>query len=120
MKKIGIVFIICVWGMGTTARAGAQTQPHFDGSKAGTGRTAHPTHSNIRSVNVQLKQQMRQLQNDEKSGKLTQAQARIVWEKLKNIRRKELEFFRQNGQKELTADQKTQLNQVLIQTAPSI
>jgi hypothetical protein len=76
--------------------------------------------SNIHAVNVQLRRQMSQLKKDAKSGKVTQDQAKIIFEKLKAVRKQELEYFRLNGQKEVTADQKAQLNQLLAQTASLI
>ena len=52
---------------------------------------------------------MRQVHQDLKAGKLTPEQAKAQMEKLKDLRKQELEFFRQNGQKEITADQRSQL-----------
>lgn len=69
--------------------------------------------SNLHSVNIRLRQQMRQIQRDLKAGKITKDQAKAAWEKLRSVRRQELEYFRQNGQKEITADQKGQLSSVL-------
>jgi hypothetical protein len=71
-------------------------------------------------VNIILRQQMRQVQKDRKSGKLTEAQAKAAWENLKSIRLQELEYFKQNGQKEVTSEQKSQLTGVLNQNAGSI
>jgi hypothetical protein len=64
-------------------------------------------------VNVRLRQQMRQVRKDLKAGKITKDQAKAAWEKFKGIRVQELQFFKQNGQKEITADQKNQLNAIL-------
>ena len=71
--------------------------------------------SNIHSVNVRLKQQMRQVRKDLKAGKLTKDQAKAAFAKFKSIRQQELQFFRQNGKKEITSDQKNQLNAALDQ-----
>jgi len=71
--------------------------------------------SNLHLVNVRLRQQMRQVRMDTRTGKITKEQAKAYWEKFKAIRVQELQFFRQNGQKEITANQKSQLNAILDQ-----
>jgi hypothetical protein len=48
---------------------------------------------------------------------LTEAQAQAAWENVKNVRREELQFFKQNGQKEITSVQKNQLLQEINQNA---
>jgi hypothetical protein len=73
--------------------------------------------SNMHAVNVQIRLQKRQIFSEVKSGKLTKAQAQAQLEKLKAVRRQELEFFRQNGQREITSGQKAQLQQMLGQNA---
>jgi hypothetical protein len=55
-----------------------------------------------------------------KSGKLTKSQARAVREQVKAIRIQELQFFKENGNKQLTTDQLTQLNNSLTQLSPSL
>ncbi len=74
----------------------------------------------MRSVNAQVRAQMRQIQKDLKTGKITKEQAKAAWENLKAIRQQEKEFFHQNGQKEITADQKNQLNQILQSNESSL
>lgn len=69
--------------------------------------------SNLHSLNLRLRRQMRQIQKDLRAGKITKIQAKAAWEKLKTVRRQELDYFRRNGQKEITADQKNQLNTTL-------
>jgi|SRR5580658_6708552 hypothetical protein len=76
--------------------------------------------SNIHSVSLLLMAQKRQIRNDLHSGKLTKEQAQTAWENLKTARKQELEFQRQNGQKEITDDQKTQLNETLAKNTGSI
>ena len=93
----------------TAPSAYAQNFAHGSGKK-----------SNIHTINVQLRQQMSQLRKDTKSGKLTQDQSNVIFEKLKAIRKQELEYFHLNGQREVTADQKAELGQLLAQTASSI
>jgi len=93
----------------TVPSAYAQNFAHGSGKK-----------SNIHAVNVQLRGQMRQLRKDAKSGKVTQDQAKVLFEKLKAVRKQELEYFHLNGQREVTADQKAELDRLLTQTASSI
>jgi len=71
--------------------------------------------TNMHGVNVKLRQQMRQVRMDFKAGKLTKEQAKAAFEKLKAVRMQENQYFRQNGQKDITADQKSQLEQMLDQ-----
>jgi hypothetical protein len=108
--------ILSLWFIGgVVSGAWAQTSPTVSGAPhafQGVGKK-----SNVHDVNVQLRQQMAQLRKDVKSGKISQDQAKVIFGKLKEVRKQELEYFRLNGQKEVTADQKTQLNQLLSQTA---
>ncbi len=99
--------------------ASVQAQVKTAGSNKASTRVA-VSNSNIHSVNIVLRQQMRQIPKDLKAGKITKAQAQAAWENLKNVRRQELEFFKQNGQKEITPEQKTQLEQTLSQNTGSI
>jgi hypothetical protein len=108
--------ILSLWLMGGVV-SGAWAQTHPTGSGASHSFQGVGKKSNVHDVNVQLRQQMEQLRKDVKSGKVSQAQARVIFGELKGVRKQELEYFRQNGQKEVTADQKTQLNQLLSQTA---
>ena len=73
------------------------------------------TESNLHDLNRQLRQQMRQARLDMKSGKLSREQGKTLWEQFKFIRRQELEFFKQNGRKELTDSQKQQIQAQLEQ-----
>jgi hypothetical protein len=120
MKSYGMILVILIWGAGTIGIGFAQTKPVSSSYSAHSSGLAGKFNSNIHAVNLQLRQQMRQVRMDVKLGKLTQAQAKDVWERLKSVRVQELQFFKQNGQHEVTADQKNQLNQILAQTAQSI
>jgi hypothetical protein len=72
---------------------------------------------NAHSFNILLRLQMRRIPKDLKAGKITKAQAQAAWENLRAMRKQELEFFKQNGQKEITADQKNQLTETLQKNA---
>ena len=76
--------------------------------------------SNVHAVNLVLRKQMRQIQKDRKLGILTETQAKAAWEKMKSLRQQELQYFKQNGVKEITADQKSQLTAALNGNAGSI
>ncbi len=71
--------------------------------------------SNMHGVNLQLRAQMRQIQKNLKAGKITKAQAQAARENLRNVRKQELEFLRQGNQKDITTDQKSQLQGLLDQ-----
>jgi hypothetical protein len=73
--------------------------------------------SNAHSMNLVLRHQMRHISKDFKNGKITKIQAQTAWENLKNIRKQELGFFKQNGKKEITAGQKSQLTAALNQNS---
>ncbi|GEM_PF-6521273 len=71
--------------------------------------------SNQHGINLQIRERMAQIRKGLKSGRLTRGQAKTEMASLKDIRRQELEYFRQNGRKEITLDQKNQLQQQLGQ-----
>jgi hypothetical protein len=78
-------------------------------------RHATTPSSNLHTINVQIRKQRIQIHKGLKSGQLTKAQAKSQMTQLKNIRLQENQFFHQNGQKEITLDQKNQLQQELNQ-----
>jgi hypothetical protein len=115
------LFIYLFLLMGTVSTVLAQTKTptatHFSSnsfSQSGAAKT--PTHA----FNVQLRKSMEEINKDTKSGKLTKAQALAARLQIKNIRIQELQFFKENGNKQLTSNQLTQLNQSLSQLAPSL
>jgi hypothetical protein len=75
-----------------------------------------PTHT----FNVQLRKSMNEINKDTKLGKLTKTQALTAREQIRNIRIQELQFFKENGSKQLTSVQLTQLNQSLAQISTSL
>jgi hypothetical protein len=87
------------------------------------GPKAKPTHvslgkgdiknSHLHQVNLRIQDQKRQIAKDLKAGKLTKEQAKEAFLKLKETRKKELEFTRQNRNKELTGEQKGHLDKML-------
>jgi hypothetical protein len=65
--------------------------------------------SPLHQLGVKFREDMIQIQKDEKSGKLTQAQATEYREQLKTIRKQELADMKANGTKTLTTDQESGL-----------
>lgn len=107
-------------GAPSPSKAGSTTQNVSTGPTLNSApKTAAPG-SNAQSVNARVMAQKKQIKKDLKSGKMTRAQAQAAWDSLKTIKKQELEFMRQNGQKEITDDQKNQLNTQLDQTNGSI
>jgi hypothetical protein len=109
MKKI-ICFSILF--LGITSLVLAQVKTTVTGHGSFQNNVANtPTHT----FNVQLRKSINEINKDFKSGKLTKAQSLAAREQIKAIRIQELGFFKQNGNKQLTSDQLTQLNQSLNQ-----
>ena len=119
MKKTIIVSILLI---GTVSVAFAHTKTPVAGrvwsNSSSSGNTAlnTPTHM----FNVQIRKSMEQINKDMRSGKLTKTQAQTAWVQVKVIRSQEFQFFKQNGNKELTSAQLTQLNQSLTQLSSSL
>ena len=66
-----------------------------------------------------MRDQKIQIARDRKAGKLTKEQAKAALLKLKETRKKGLEFTRQNHKKELTAEQKSHLDKMLDENGGS-
>ena len=73
--------------------------------------------SNLRQVSMRIRDQKRQIAMELKGGKITKEQAKAARLGLKETKKKELEFRRQNHNKELTADQKGHLDKMLDDNA---
>jgi hypothetical protein len=123
MRNKIVLAAIAAWLLGVAWAQSPSTTGAQAKVKPATHSPAGPhgvrPRSNLHSVNLILRQQMKQIKKDRKSGKLTEDQAKAKWENLKSIRRQELEYFKQNGRKEITDDQKSQLSSALSQTAGS-
>ena len=74
----------------------------------------------VQNVNERMKEQLREVQKDLKAGKLTATQAGAVKKQILAIRQEELSDMKSNGQKQLTASQKSELNSELDKTQGSI
>lgn len=75
--------------------------------------------TNLHGVNLQIREQMVGIRKGLKRGRLTRDQARAWMARLKDVRRQENRFFLQNGRKEITDDQKNQLNSLLNRASGS-
>jgi Flp pilus assembly protein CpaB len=123
--KITLVALVCsvgLWGNvaaqnNQISRAQIKTTP----TNLSSGNFNKVVNSpNLHAVNIILRKQMRQIPKDLKVGKITKTQAQNAWKNLMNTRMQELEFFKQNGQKEITVEQKDQLTKTLNQNSGSI
>ena len=121
--KPAIIFLGLAIGLGVLGEGWAQaskTTPMPGPSSAKKSSLTANTgfsikNSNMHAVNLKIRAQMRQIQKDLKSGKINREEAKAQWAKLKSVRKQELEYFKQNGQKEISLDQKQRLDQSLGQ-----
>ena len=107
MKKIIGITATVLWICSTSLTLAQNSTASFTQPKS---RMAGTRNSNIHHVNQRLRAQLRQIHKDLRDGKINHAQAVAAREKIKTIRKQELEFFRQNSQKEITVEQKRQLD----------
>lgn len=118
MKKV-ICFSILLMGMASLTFAQTKTPVVGHGTTGFSSQSSvaiTPTHT----FNVQLRKSINEINKDTKSGKLTKAQALAVRGQIKTIRIQELQFFKDNGNKQLTSAQLTQLNQSLTALSSSL
>lgn len=118
MILVAVASLVCIWGQvwaqsKPISGVLAKTTPIFHSSSNVNSSVANP---NSHSFNLALRKQLRQIQKDRKSGKLSETKAKAAWENLKLVRLKELQYFKQNGQKEITSDQKDELEQEITKT----
>ena len=110
MKSLKMV--LALWALlGLTSFASAQTvsaTPPYKGK--------NPAHH---AVHQKLRQEIRRIQMDEKSGKITAARAQALKAKIKGVNDQQKAFYRQNNGADLTASQTQQLNQSLDGIAAS-
>ena len=97
MKNL-ISFLALILFVVMTSLASAQTNTK--------NPNAHEVHKNLRK-------QMRQIQQDLKSGKITESEAKARREKIRSVHQQDKQFRHQNGGKDLTAAQSNQLKSSL-------
>jgi hypothetical protein len=94
VKKLQVIAVSILF-MGTMNLALAQTN------------TKNP---NAHVVHKHLRQQMKQIQADLKTGKITEAQAKAKRDQLRTVHQQAVDLKHQNGGNDLTENQKTRLN----------
>jgi hypothetical protein len=105
--KIMMLFIL----MGFAGSAFSQTV-----SSTPTHKLKNPAHH---AVHQRIRQEIRHIQMDERSGKITAAQAQALKAKLKGVHDQQKNFYQQNKGGDLTTTQAQQLNQLLDGIAAS-
>jgi hypothetical protein len=89
-------------------------------AQSATPTDGHMSRPVNNEVSARMMTMMEQIQKDLHAGKLTQAQATALKAKVLTVRQQELQDFKTNGHKYLTADQKTELGQALDAIQPSV
>ncbi len=77
-------------------------------------------HPRIHEVHDRMKDQEARIKEGLKSGKLTPAQAKALRDVLKSVQAQMEADYKTNGKRELTDDQKKQLNQMLDENSKTI
>jgi hypothetical protein len=75
---------------------------------------------NMLQINMRFSDQWKKISVEQKSGKISSEQVKSLIGSLKSIHIKERTFLRQDGRNDLTADQTSELNQLLDANEPSI
>lgn len=104
MKALKIILMLFIL-MGFAGSAFPQTV-----SSTPTHKLKNPGHH---KVHQRLRQEIRHIQMDQKSGKITAAQAQALKAKLKGVHDQQKGFYQQNHGGDLTTSQSQQLNQSL-------
>jgi len=78
------------------------------------------TASSFIPIDAKIRGQMLNIQRALMSGKITQAQAKTLKAELQAIQKKKAEFVKQNGKNVLSADQESQLNQMLLNNGKNL
>jgi hypothetical protein len=114
MKKITIYALTAIMAM-PAGFVFAQNQaggPKARPTRVSSGKDGIKN-SNLHQVNLRIRDQKRQIAKDLRAGKLTKEQAKAAFLKLKETKKKQLEFTRQNRNKELTVEQRGRLDKML-------
>ena len=98
MKKITVVLMVLLF-LGIGGFAGA--------APPGSG---HPKNPNAHELYKRIRREMRQIQLDLKSGKISQAQAEARRKKVQDAHDKASRYRRSNGDGDLSQRQKDELN----------
>jgi len=109
MKKL-ISLVFSMFLIGITGLALAQD----------TAAAPKPAHPRIHEVHQRMKMQEVRIEKGVQSGKLTSEQAQAMRAQLKAVQGQMEADYQANGKRELTEDQKAQLNQMLDQNSKAI
>jgi hypothetical protein len=118
MKTISRVFFILL-AISPASWALAQDSTPQPGPASTSGVMAG-VDPRVTEVNNRLLEQVARIKAGVKSGTLTRETAKPLGQQVKAIRAQEKAFFTQNGKRELTDDQLTQLNQSLNDNSKAI
>jgi hypothetical protein len=114
-----LVATLLAWPTGLVSAKGIDDSPKKPGINRGSPNGTNVKGSNLHKVNMRVRDQKLQIARDQKAGKLTKEQARAAFLKLRDVRKKGLDFTRQNRNKELTVEQKGHLDRMLDDNAGS-
>lgn len=90
------------------------------GAAQPTPVNTHIQRTPMDKLTIRLRQQNIQIQRDEKAGKLTKDQAKVLKAQVEAIRKAEIADLKANGTKTLTDSQVAQLNEQLNTLSKSI
>ncbi|HVZ79172.1 MAG TPA: hypothetical protein VHE12_00065 [bacterium] len=109
MKRVELLLIPVIAGMALSAYANSASL-----------HSSQRTRPNVHQFDIRLRIQFRLVQKGLKTGKLTQEQADTLKSSLRSARQQENEMLQQDGHRDLTKDQMTQLNTLLDKNSRSI
>ncbi len=127
MKRFILVAVTAIITMGVSLAQAATTAP-TPGTKAVAPmptRVALPKgvvtpNPALKNINIKMMEQMRDIAKAQHSGKITKDQAKVLRDKVKSIRKQQLDFMKANGKKAMTPDQESQINQALDANAKTL
>jgi hypothetical protein len=116
MKRLWIASALIILGAGTVLVWASNNSSGAGGGTSASGGVAPMRKPNSHEVFMNIRKQQRQIHRDLKAGKITEAQAKDQWEKLKIVRQKQQDYLKQNGSGDLNESQKAELKNSLGQT----
>ncbi len=120
MKRLILVAVAAIITMGVSL-AQATTSAPTPGPKAVSAPKAVVTpNPALKNINIKMMEQMRDIAKAQHSGKITKDQAKGLRDKVKSIRKQQLDFMKANGKKAMTPDQESQINQALDENAMAL
>ena len=122
MKRLILAAVAATITMGVSLAQAATSAPTpVKASKAVSAPKAVVTpNPALNNVNARMMEQIQQIKKNLHAGKITKAQAKEQRDKVKAIRKQQLDFMKANGKKMLTPDQESQINQALDANAKTL